>query len=611
MGLLDMGKNRRLPLLLGLLAVCVALPSLAVGFAQDDYFFLSVLKGSPGLEPLAQPIWNTFTFSEGSAELNEIRMDRGIMPWWAAEGWKVDLWRPLGSLSHWFDFKVFGETPLPMHMHSAFLYGLLVVMSAFAYRSLLGLGSVAGLAGLLFAVDSAHGIPIGWLANRHSMLAGFFCIAALVAHHKWRQEASSEHPLARWFPYAILANALLALALFSGESSVAVGGYFFAYCLFMDPLTRQAGLRGFTKAFACILPYLGVVVIWRIVYVTFGHGTSGSWLYIDPISDPKQFLVDAVSYYPVMLLGLFGIPDSSVWVALPSWAQWIHVGAAVSFMMAVGVILRPLLKASAPARFLALGALLSVFPMCATIPSDRNLLLASFGAMGVVALFVESVYQKKKEGSTLSTPTRLLAGGWVGVHLILSPILLVGTMCSIMAMDNVFRTANDSVPIEVADKTVVVLNTPVDLLGASLPLFRSGRHETLPAHWWWLSASRSPVTVERINERTLVLSPEDGFLKRPYAQIFRRPDVDPLVAGDRVSLDGMNVEVLEAGSDGRPLEVRFEFDAPLESEKFVWVTWERGRYEPVDLPTVGTAIEMPGLSARELLSVALGLEATS
>ena len=75
------GKRRYL--FLAALALLFTFPSLWVGFAQDDFIFLSILKGSPGLEGLEEHFLNTFSFSEGDLDKNRIRMERGIMPWWS------------------------------------------------------------------------------------------------------------------------------------------------------------------------------------------------------------------------------------------------------------------------------------------------------------------------------------------------------------------------------------------------------------------------------------------------------------------------------------------------------------------------------------------------
>lgn len=601
------------------LAIALTLPALWVGFAQDDYFFLATFKGSPGLEEIAQPIWNTFTFSEGDPARNRIRMERGILPWWGVEDWKIDLWRPVASFGHWVDYRLFGETAWPMHAHSLLLYGLVALLMALLYRRLCGAPGIAGLMGLLFAVDAAHGLPVGWLSNRNALLAVLFGLLSLLAHHRWRETASRERPWGRWFPFGPLACIALAVGLFSCEAAIGTGAYFLAYSLFVDPLAPFAGQKergpfftGALRACTVILPYLAVVIVWRLIYTGLGHGVRASWLYFDPLSDPGVFLRSFVQHFPVLMLGLFGVPDSMVWIPLPAPWKLVYVLAAVVFLTFSGWCVWPLLKNDPKARFWALGSVLAVIPACATAPFDRLLFFASIGAMGLAGLFIGGFLTRAQwvpQQARAYLRTRVLVSLWVAMHLVISPILLLASSYWIVALDRVFTAANDSVPIAADGEpgNYVIIATPLDYLGGSLPVVRSAQGAPVPEHWRWLSAGDTPVEVERVSESALILRPEDGFLKASWSQIFRRPQTHPMRVGDRVRLEGMEAEVLAANEEGRPLAVRFTFDRPLEDPSLTWLTWVKGRYVPYTLPEIGASNQTPGLDAMHLLRLALGL----
>lgn len=635
--LLTRRGGKHVPLWLGILAILLTLPGLWVGFAVDDHVFLSILKGSPGLEELGQPIWNTFSFAEGDPERNRIRMERGIMPWWAAEDWKVDLWRPLASLTHWFDLKVFGDRAWPMHLHSLLLYGLLGILATVLYTRWFNKPWVAGLAGLLFVVDGAHGIPAGWLSNRNALLAGIFGVLALLSHHEWRTAASKDRTGAARLPHGLLALVWLALALLSGETAVSLGGFFFAYALFLDPLVyrgdplvrggdpRGGGFRNgdqktaparhatrgkdIAQSILVLWPYLGVVLVWRFVYSGLGHGVRGSWMYVDPLADPGVMIRNGAEHLPVLMLGLLGAPDSTAWAMLPRDWQMANVIAGILFTLFVGWTIWPLLKRDAMARFLALGTVLAVIPSCATLPMDRNLMFPSIGSAALIALFVTGFFDRERwaQGRTVwRGAARTLVWAWLGLHLVLSPLWLLGSSYCIVALDRAFARANDSVPLQ--GQRFVVVNTPLDLLGASLPFVRSGRGLNVPKTWWWLAAGNRPVEVERIDEHTVALRPEGGFLQRPWSQIFRRPETHPMVTGQRIQLDGLEAHVTKTGDDGRPSEVQFHFDVPPGEGEVQWLTWSRGRYVPFIPPSVGETIRVPGLDSLHLLRLTFGLE---
>ena len=75
-----------------------------------------------------------------------------------------------------------------MHLHSVLLYGAVIWVMTRVYRKIIGSGWVAGLAALLFAIDYAHILPVGFIANRNTLIGALFGGIALLAHVLWRQE---------------------------------------------------------------------------------------------------------------------------------------------------------------------------------------------------------------------------------------------------------------------------------------------------------------------------------------------------------------------------------------------------------------------------------------
>lgn len=622
--MLSRNDGRHVPSRLAILAIVLTLPALAVGFAQDDYFLLGVFKGYPGLEGLQQEVWNGFTFSEGDPVRNRLRMERGIMPWWSVGNWKMDFWRPVASMTHWVDYKIFGETAWPMHVHSLLLYGLLVFFVARLYRRFETPVWIAGLAGLMFAVDSAHGIPAGWISNRNALLSALFGVLAMLNHDTWRRGKDGRGSPGPWYPHGLWALVWLGLALFSAEAAVALGGYFFAYALFIDPRTQGlqplseprsflSSLKALVPTFGLLLPYLGVVILWRLVYTGNGHGVSGSFMYVDPLNDFEVFLNLLVDHFPILMLGLFGAPDSTIWALLPHGWQLLNLGLAIVFLSLVAWGIWPMLRKSNIACFWFVASIIAVLPACATLPTDRNLMYPSIGAMALMAMYVGGVVdgQHWTRGSRLRiSGGKALANLLIIIHIVGSAVMLTVSSFVIAFMDRGFQYANTGVPmdgVEVGDR-IIAINTPLDLLGASLPLLRASTEEPVPTSWWWLSAGSRPVDVERIDTRTIVLRPEAGFLNRPWSQIFRRPSADPMAAGDRIQLSEMTVEVLSVTEDGRPKEAKFTFTKRLEHPSLHWVTWSGGTYVPFPLPPPGETRRVPGLDPLYIVRLTLGLE---
>jgi hypothetical protein len=68
----------------------------------------------------------------------------------------------------------------------------------------------------------------------------------------------------------------------------------------------------------------------------------------------------------------------------------------------------------------------------------------------------------------------------------------------------------------------------------------------------------------------------------------------PPRANDPVELLAVRVTIVELTADGRPLEVKCEFRAPLEDAAALrWLCWREGGLGPFTPPAVGQAVELP------------------
>lgn len=602
---------RRLVLVCAAAGILLTLPALWSGFAQDDHFFLMVFKGSPGFEVVDLSPLETFSFSKGDPAQRAELLERGLLPWWSVKDWKLNFWRPLSSLSTWIDYLIFGETAWVMHLHSLLLYGVLIAIAAVLYRRWITPRWAAGLAALAFAMDSGHAIPVTWLAMRNAVLAMLFGLLVLAAHDRWRREGAEGR---RGLFHAALAIVWLALALLSGESAVAVGGYLAAYALFLDPIHRAEGttsswLARSIKAVVALLPYLAVVIVWRGVYSGLGYGSEGSGLYIDPVADPVAFMFRLPANLAVLLLGMLALPDAALWALGPAPVAAVQLIAAVVFLVIFGWAIVPLLRKSAVARFMLVGSLLAAVPGCATLPMDRLMMYASFGGLGLVAMLLAEMAESKGADGWRSRVRSPLAILLIVSHYVVAPIGLTTGTQHLPIMNRVLSGSNPSIPLDIPGGTrVVAINTPNDLQGASLPIHRSSRNEPLVQHWWWLYSGTNNMSVERVGEGSLVLRPEGGYFTAPWSRIFRMTAADPIAAGDMFALEGLQITVISVTPEGAPLEVRFDFDVPLEDPSLHFVTWQNGAYVPFPLPAPGTTVQVPGVRVLDLIPVALGLE---
>jgi len=103
-----------------------------------------------------------------------------------------------------------------------------------------------------------------------------------------------------------------------------------------------------------------------------------------------------------------------------------------------------------------------------------------------------------------------------------------------------------------------------------------------------------PGAVELVRDgaSSLRLSAPAGFLPTAPERMLRSL-AKPFAPGNKVVLDGMTAEVLTVLSDGRPREVRFVFDRPLEDPSLRWVTWSETRFVAVAIPPIGGRLSLP------------------
>ena len=540
-----------------LLAFVLTAPSLAGGLAQDDWLqFLSV-NPNPRLPVTQAAPWDLFVFERGERIEQRRLMDEGLRPWWMVPGLRMAFFRPLSSLTHFVDYRLAPSLPALAHLHSLIWFALAVAAVARLYRRLMGPIALAGGAALLYAVDDAHGLAVGWLANRNAIIATFFGALCIHAHDRWRSDG--------WRPGALLAPMLFAVGLCAGEAILGALAYLVAHVLFLD----KRGRRGFV-----IAPYVLVVIVWRLIYQALGYGAWGSGFYIDPGREPGAFLIALVTRMPTLLVGQLALPPSELLLAIP--------GATRIALLALGVVFLIWIAVSLPrdprTRFWLTGCVLAVIPMCATWPNDRLLFFPGIGAMALVA-------------SLIVGKRRVLAGALIATHVVIAPLLLpVRSLSFRVLFGGIQARAAATLP---DDGDVVVINAPMFTAPVMGMALRGLAGKKMPHRTLVLSAGMAALSVTRIDDRTIDLHPDGGFLTDPMSVALRGPDF-PMHVGDEVALAGVTATVLSVDA-GRPLAARFHFDSPLQDGDRRWVMWRGSGFVPFALPRIGETIAVPAL----------------
>lgn len=589
------------PIWAAIVGAALCLPALWGGFAADDHTLRMIMQGFPGMEELqlrspslaesgALPEdaprlsrIDTFSFADGDPERNQYYLNRGLIPWWSTPSVRLAFWRPLASITHYIDHLVFGDLAWPAHLLNLLWYIAACVAIAALYKRMIPGAWIAALAATLYAIDDAHGLPVGWIANRNAIMAVLFGAGALIMHDKWRRDG-------QWLalPFGLV---FFALGLLCGEATLAICGYLFAHAVFLD---RGGWLRGGLS----LIPYGLVIIPWRIVYQHLGYGATGSGMYLDPVREPLLFLGALIERLPVLLSAQLAYPPAAAAMWIPMRWQAVHVFVAIEIVLFLIWVFVPLLRHSAIARFWFLGMVIATLPVCATFPMDRLLFFAGIGGMGLVAMFLGGIadgaaWVPQRKG--WRSRAVIVVTVFLAIHLVISPISMPFRAWTMALAQSFLDKAVDSLPNDpgLAQTDLVVVSTPSDFDAWHIPIIRSSMRQVVPRNTWALTVGPFLTECRRLDAHTLEIRPEFGFVTYPYARMFRGPSY-PFAIGDKVELDGMTATVTRVNADHMPSVVEFRFDRPLEDPSLRFVTYVDGRYVPWRLPAVGGDVNLPG-----------------
>lgn len=379
-------EYRHFNIILVATAVVATLPALSTGLLNDDLSQWPVLASADAVNPrlselgigsdnsgqLGAVISEQFAPMDNKRNLKEIR-EYGAVPWWTYEGLWVRFWRPVASFTHWLDYRIFGESPVAMHAHNILWLGAVVFLVTVMYRRLNGPAWMAGLAGLLFVLDDFTYFPAMWIANRNIFLSLFFGILCVLWHHRWRQSG--------WRGDGLVSVIFLSGSLLSAEAGIATCAYLFAYAATLEDSDLRERARS-------LIPAILLVITWRVIYNMLGHGASGGSFYLDPSREPLRYAWAMIVRGPILIMREWSRISADTFSCVPVSTQMILWPIVVLLLVLIMYLIWPLLKANRHARFWAIGMHLSVLPICATMPMNRNLLWVGIGACGLAGHFL-------------------------------------------------------------------------------------------------------------------------------------------------------------------------------------------------------------------------------
>lgn len=577
------GKSLVIVALLAAVALWLHWPSLDAGLAADDFLNRAMLDGE---YPVARMPLDLYSFLRRPGELAPLQ-DGGIAPWWSHPDLKLSLLRPLSSALLWLDHRVLALDPRGQHVHSLlWLVGLVFAYFLLA-RRLLPEGA-ALIATAVLAFDSALVAPVAWICNRTALISATFGALGLWAYLRFREE--------RWRPGARLALLGFGLALAGGEYAICALAYVLAFELCSNGAPLRERLVGLSLAAIPAALYLAV-------HLALGYGAKGSVVYIGPFDSPGQFLGEVALRVPAMIATeVLLTPGEQFYGKLLSRSPEA-LGALVPIALVLALVAGTWRRADARNRrrlaTAGLGMLLGMLPLVGTIPSVRLLLITSFGGSALIGAAIWD------SGLLLLVSAERRAGAWLR-GLVTIPVAIVHLGFSarfthdhahfwknIVGGIRAKHLAAEIDDRKVAGQELVLINAAGEIAALIYPPWvHHFQGSPLPKRWRVLGIASSPQRALRVSDDTLELSVERGHMfEDPTSQMFRRPTL-PFHPGDRATLPGLDVTVLEV-EGWAPKRVRYRFETSLDDPNRVFLLLENGRMRRAFMPAVGGEFVVP------------------
>jgi hypothetical protein len=327
------------------------------------------------------------------------------------------------------------------------------------------------------------------------------------------------------------------------------------------------------------------------------------------LRDPVAFLRTLPERFAMLWLAQLGGPWSEGWNAYPVMFPGLeYVVAAMAVFVIAGslTLFTPLLRGDKVARFWLLGAAIATLPACGAFPADRLLPWVGIGGMGITAQFFASYLKASREAQAALLP-RIGAAAIVMVHLVVGPFLLPLRSIGISQVRAAIDRADDTVPHDpgIAKRIAIYVNPAADPFASYIPVTRAARGVPRPLTQRWLATATTPVHLFRVDDRTLRVEPEGGFMILPSERLFRNTRDEPFMVGEQIETDGMRITIARVTDDGRPAEVLARLERPLEDPVYLWLAWKGGGYAPFTPPPIGGSVIAP---PADLVTVAYGPE---
>ncbi|HET8932714.1 MAG TPA: hypothetical protein VFN67_04700 [Polyangiales bacterium] len=594
-----------------LLGLTLQWPSLDGGFRSDDYVQWAMFHGE---FPAPRSKLDLFSFADGTLVDREQLTDFGHLPWWSHPELRLRMWRPLASALMSLDFAWFDRDARLHHVHTLVWFCLLLIAAGrLLWRVLPPLQAAIALG--LFASAPCHTLPVGWLANRSTLVACTWAFVALDLHLLARERRTLGPRLG-----CALASCI---ALLCGEYALSALVYGLCFSLLLHPTgSRRKQLQAISLD---ALPVLAPLCGYLVLHTSLGRDIIHSGYYISPFGAPGDFLHALVTRVPVLSADLlFGLPSyydhsggfplrtwflslnllsPDIWLRLPDWTTchvWIGYLALV-FGVGVYAWLRRKRSTEQPPAWLALGTLLSLLPCAGSLPEDRLLTAATLGSSALFAsLLVAAARALRHPPRRALTLALLLMAAWLPVSAFARSYDDARMIRDGSELARAWCLDAELPEVDAQHTRVYVISTADFNTAVNLPwLRRVEANKPLPLSYRRLIPGPSPVRIVRENDRSLEAQVVISDVYGTAVPALYRDAAAPVTPGERQPLPGFVATVLETYADN-PVRMRFEFDRSLDDPSIWFVAATDHGVRRIAMPAIGQSILVPFAQYRDV-----------
>jgi hypothetical protein len=564
-----------------------------------------------GIYPLRRGVADLFDFSDGSQAESTRLIDSGFYPWWSDPQVRLAMFRPLASLMTALDHRWFGVDAFAQHVHSGLWWVVMLGLIALLYRELLAL-PYALVAFALLIVDESHVSALAWVCNRSvfvSTAAGLIMLRCYLRH----RAGEPGHQL-------VWAAAASAIAVGFGEYALCAFGYVLAY----ESLAGSGSRRSRLQALAAITAPALLLLVARSA---IGLNVRGSGVYVDPLAEPLQFVAALLSRLPVLIadlvLGLradyytFGGPNFLLhwfergyipqrWVHDPARWRIVHVAIGLCACAFLGTLARYTLRGPRHlnARWLLLGSVFALVPVCGSFPSGRLNVVAEIGFAPLLAVFIVDGLARLpqfsrrawREASAAEIRLGFLSLMVLLYHLVVPLEVTRADSISARAGTTMVREALLHLDVNEADlpnKDLIMMNAIEGGTSMYLPMTRRLFGRTAPRRCLSLSFARAAYVLTRIAANGFMMRFRDDhtLLETAPEQLFRSQR-RPFHRLDSVRAGPLKVTVLDLFED-KPQRLRVDFDRVLEDPSLLFMLPTVDGIVVYQLPKLGNSVLVP------------------